>query len=404
MDPMNAKTLEFLSQRKDETLTATFYLNSKKKISNCPDVIGAIFGKRKSDFITDQELIPLYLKHVKELIKQKDTTVYISELQLREKIVLKISYSDLSVEFAIGFYFLNSLRSTIPNFMQTYSLFTCGGYDGSGSICSTGRSQAQFLAIENIESDINTKEYIGTAPIGNVYLLILQVILAIRTANRRFGFNHYDAHPGNIMLKKVPPTAITYDETTIVVDHIAVLIDYGRSRVKVDDDHYLWWSAGKNHYTQSKMEIDIVIIVRDMAKFLPYQSYPTNELGLMSLRNDINGGIITQEIIDFLIEKSTKLTAVNSYNPDTCKRRNRRTPVTSVLDYYEGYPYSKNREVDVQRILDEAIADIENARMDSPTYKTICKLYVFFYRSKVDSIPVDENYQLWYSKCSYFLS
>jgi hypothetical protein len=379
-----------------------FYLNSTAKITNCPDVIGAVFGKRKNDFISEQELIPLYLNHVKQLIKKSDTTVYITELQLRETIILKVSFSDLSVEFAIGFYFLNSLRSIIPNFMQTYALFSCGNYE-DGKICTTTRRQTQFLALERVESDVDIKNYVATSSINDVYLLLLQIILAIRTANRKFGFTHYDLHVGNILLKKVPPTEITYDETSIVVDCIAVIIDYGRSRVQVDKSHYLWWSSGLYSNKNNAIERDIKLVIEDIENYLPSKRYPTNELVLLALRNIGNEGKLTQEIIDFLIANSTKHVAVTTYTPETCKRRKRRTPVTSVLDYFEGYPYSRKRRVDIKRILDEAISTLETAKLDSPTYKTHCKLYVFFYRDKLKSIPPDEKYQQWYERCSSLL-
>ena len=388
---INSRIITELKKTKSKYLTATFYLNSTTPIVNCPDVIGAIFDKRRNKIdssIRRGELISLYILSLKELVRTRSNQLYDAEL-LRDNIVLKSSRKDdYSVEFAIGFYFLNSLRSEIPNFMQTYGTFKCKKMEG---ICPTAGTS--FLAIEKIEG-VTITEFAKDLSYGDTCLLLLQVYLALIVANKKFEFCHFDLHDGNVMVRKVEPTAITYyiDDSpiTIVVPFIAVIIDFGLSRVVHNGEVLTTNFISQPGPNKNRSYIDFSTFLAACIIF------GGNTAKLQALQNMIpethalqrsTGTEFSKPLIRKLLKDITKYEAVKVYTPGTCKRRKRTTPVTSTLDYYESYPYSKNREVDVDRILDNAIEQL-NGEFKFPNFVTYSKLYVFFYERHVSSNPV----------------
>ena len=395
----NTRIISELESTKSKYLTATFYLNSTTPIVNCPDVIGAVFDERKANHsivITREELIPLYIQSLKELANTETTQLYDAEL-LRDNIVLKSSRNaDYSVEFAIGFYFLNSLRSEIPNFMQTYESFTCGSYF-RGKICSINR-KSNFLAIEKIEG-VTASEFVKDLSYEDMCLLLLQVYLALIIANKKFEFCHLDLHAENVMVYRTEPTAITYEigdsPVTIVVPFIAVIIDFGASRV-VHNGEVLSNNMPEEEYGYVKnlSYIDFKMFAQQCAsEYFDYDKL--TPLRNMLPNKDTLGTDFSGRIIKRLMTDCTKYEPVKVYSPSTCKRRKRTTPVTSTLDYYEGYPFSRDREVDVNRILNNAIGQMAVMEKDK-IYKTYCKLYMFFYESYETKSSIHRE---WYFNC-----
>lgn len=402
----NTRIINELEKIKNKYITATFYLNASKSIPECPEAIGAIFDERKSyvnSYITRQELIPLYIRSIKKLANSLTNEVYDVQL-LRDNIVLKSTgVEDNSVEFAIGFYFLNSLRYEIPNFVQTYERFTCGSYY-EGEICGSEPTN-NFLALEKVEGK-TASEFVREFGYGDMCLLLLQVYLSLLVANERFGFCHFDLHSENVMIYKVAETAITYNvgknisskPITIVVPFIAVIIDFGLSRVVHNGEVLSVNFEEEDKPIDNLPYIDFRVFIQSCM-----EKYPDiGELSLLQVLMPEDRSVGTnfaKRVINKLLQDSSKYEVVKEYTTVPCKRRKRTTPVTSILDYYEGYPFSRGRKVDSIKILNDACHELFT-RWKGATYKTYCKLYVFFYEAFESS---DRNHRDWYDYCKRYI-
>lgn len=402
----NRRIIAELEKSKSKYLTATFYLNSSNPIVNCPDVIGAVFDERGDErrgnpekFISRQELIPLYILSLANMTRTSKSRVYDVQL-LRDNIVIKTSGdNDYSIEYAIGFYFLNSLRVEIPNFVQTYEMFHCGTSD---EVCGTG-SQDQFLALEKVKGK-SSGVFIRNLGYEDMCLLLLQVYLSLLVANKRFGFCHFDLHNENVLVYDVDPMAITYniglgdsmDSVTIVVPFVAVLLDFGMSKVEYHGEDLC-----DNCKDGNRLYVDFYAFLESCGKKIDDTTLKRRLQGILDMipsiyqSHDIRGTEFSKPVIERLLQDCTKHNAVTTYTPSFCKRKIRTTPVTSTLDYYESYPFSKNRRVDVEEVLDLAISQLDKVQEDR-TFTTYCKLYVFFYerhRGRITNPAHETRYQ-----------
>ena len=400
-----------LEESKNKFVTASFYLNAENPTVNCPDVIGSVFDERKRSFvivehqlphISREELIPLYIRSIKRLAKTGESELYDTEL-LRDNIILKAGLEDYSVEHGLGFYFLNSLRSEIPNFMQTYESFQCGSFS-DGKICGAG-DRSNFLALEKIEGETAAK-FVKNLKYDDTCLLLLQVYLSLIVANEKFGYCHLDLHAKNVMVYKTKPTAITYNlksgPFTLVVPFIAVIIDYGSSRVE-HNGKVLSNNFGEDGGpVKNLLHIDFISFLRSCAEkkhksgrlsilsnMLPYEGDETVEISF------------SDRIIRRLKTDCSKYDAVKIYTGGSCKRRKRTTPVKSTLDFFESYPFSAKREVDCFKIYDETISQMKEMKRDR-IYDTYCKLYMFFYVRRC--VTKLKKYATFYSYCALYLT
>lgn len=423
-----------LEKTKSKYVTAAFYLNSVAPNSDCPEVIGAIFdeggnerrGNREGN-ISRGDLIPLYIRSLENMTNTSKNHVYDVQL-LRDNIVVKTGYRpNYAVEYAIGYYFINSLRAEIPNFVQTYEKFTCGTSDG---VCGRGE-KSEFLALEKIRG-VTFAKYVKNLTYSDTCLLLLQVYLSLIVANKRFGFCHYDLHGENVLVYETEPVAITYDigsgessndresssssasssnsptasPITVVTPFVAVIIDFGTSRVAYEGEE-MNAAPGYPTRTGNKSYIDFYFFLEDCISDSGSDD-PEKTSKLKYLLSMLPNGYRVQayvgtgfagKIIQTLLTDCSKYSAVKVYTPTTCGKRTRITPVTSTLDYYESYPFSKDRDADVDSILDLAIVQLKKERKAS-IFITYCKLYVFFYeRHYVTKM----DHKVWYDKCLNYL-
>lgn len=136
-------------------------------------------------------------------------------------------------EYFIGTRALNNLREYIPNFCYTFGLFRCEAFNKHRKICEKG-GNINYVVYERIPGK-TLGDFISNNLSRKLTGYILQIILALQVAYEKYGYTHYDLHPGNIMLRKLDkPTDLEYyvggkKYVVLQTDAIATIIDYGFS-------------------------------------------------------------------------------------------------------------------------------------------------------------------------------
>jgi tRNA A-37 threonylcarbamoyl transferase component Bud32 len=134
------------------------------------------------------------------------------------------------IEYVIGLK-LNKVRKFVPNFMFTYSLL----YEQ--------KNPSRKLLVEYIDGK-EFKQFVGK--IDNtkdgakiLYHIIYQIIMALWIAYEKVGFTHRDFHLSNILIKKIPTSAVWYHDSYMIVNFVPIIIDYGLSSVRIDGERFI---------------------------------------------------------------------------------------------------------------------------------------------------------------------
>jgi hypothetical protein len=199
------------------------------------------------------------------------TQVSIGNTDASRLLVMKVDNGKrdtLTHEMTIGLNVANKLREEIPNFAYVY-----GGFNGLKPIIAqdnavidwaqypsssinrlpgiTGGQQLPYVAYENIVSQDGSKaktlrEFIVEVSSTEIFSILLQLVFALKIANDRFSFTHYDLHDQNILIRKLTrtryiPYSLTTDtgQTKIVYirsQYVATIIDYGASFFSLTPD------------------------------------------------------------------------------------------------------------------------------------------------------------------------
>ena len=122
---------------------------------------------------------------------------------------------------------INQLLKDIPHFRMTY-----------------GISNDKTILISEYVDGKTLKEYIiEGCTLSELKQIFIMLTLALQVAQEKCGFVHYDLYPWNIIIKKLKSKQkITYQlDTDIIVietDIVPVILDYGRSHVIHNKEHY----------------------------------------------------------------------------------------------------------------------------------------------------------------------
>lgn len=150
-------------------------------------------------------------------------------------------------EFLIGTY-LNTFRKDTPNFVYTYNTMEClapsNPIKGSvNQICKNGEKYAQHIILEYIEGE-TLGELLPRLSVSELGKIFLCIFCSLEIVNSGIGFNHYDLHAGNIIIRKENrPVSFKYllpnGETVLVnTQYVPVIVDYGFSRIAVNSSIY----------------------------------------------------------------------------------------------------------------------------------------------------------------------
>jgi hypothetical protein len=197
-------------------------------------------------------------------------------------------------EAFVGFFALNPLRNVCPNFMYTYAAFRCAPPIASKQIgtvaswCSTvnkdDSKNITYTVLENLADEKGKVLSVRKALIDprfetefsvwNFFSTLAQLVSAFATAWKYCEFTHYDLHEDNVVLTPVGdkrgvliPYNVEGQIVYVLTQHIATVIDYGMSHVKI---------GGKSYGKASEMYLNIGVMrnrgnqFHDIFKFIGF--------------------------------------------------------------------------------------------------------------------------------------
>lgn len=152
-------------------------------------------------------------------------------------------------EVIVGMYALNLLG--IPNFAKVY-----------------GMLKNEYIVYEYVKSSISYKEFISICTKEELLQVLKQLIYALKMANHRYNYTHYDIHHDNILIVKyVEEQHITYTwgDTIKTVDsyYVPVIIDYDRCHIRLDGK-----DIGSMMYEHVSVYHDKEFILHDIFRLL----------------------------------------------------------------------------------------------------------------------------------------
>jgi hypothetical protein len=196
-------------------------------------------------------------------------------------------------EAIIGMACLNNLRKNIPNFACIYGFFKCGEpifkHDGQVAEWCTGDDKVEYIIYENIENSKSIKDLLNTNSITSEKFLqyLIQLLYALKTANKEYKFTHFDCHGGNVLLRKLSqPALIKYTENIYIkTDEVLTFIDYGMSYVEANIDNVRTKLGCDTNYEQYNIFNDKDFIIHDIFKFISVCLY--GEHIFKNIRDDL---------------------------------------------------------------------------------------------------------------------
>lgn len=149
-------------------------------------------------------------------------------------------------EYFVGAFGTNFLRGEIPNFAFVMGVFQCSPpyIDKKKALtyCQNDNvnNQVYYVLYENITDSMSFAEFISKGCSYSDYLNVLcQIILALNLADEKLDFTHYDLHPENVLVKELPyEIYIPYPGGYLRTRHLAMIIDLGRSHIRVNGKSY----------------------------------------------------------------------------------------------------------------------------------------------------------------------
>ena len=216
------------------------------------------FNKLKiSNDHNDQNIIK-WINNLSYLTRTRTSIIY--RANFTDKDLLIIKNIDNMIEYFIGTFCCNNLRSIIPNFVYTLGILKCNDLKNKNNIsinhfCSTNKGN--FIIYEKIignsledeikKSDFNLKSCLS---------YFIQILLSLMIAQDKYSFVHNDLHTNNIMIRDIiGEQIITYFINGITyklkVSKIATIIDYGKSQFvyKKNNINGTLFLSGKDLYS-----------------------------------------------------------------------------------------------------------------------------------------------------------
>lgn len=231
-----------------EILTSYFYDGVMMRTAFC--ILQAVIstqGQLKDGGLKDYQRIRHWIHATEQIATSASSYVIAASFGASEALLIaKTPQPDEASEGYIHEYVvglvLNNLRQYVPNFAYVFGTFDCASpIIGHGKVYSWCGYQpgAGYIIYENI-SPAESLERLNPSISLELFLnYYLQALLALRLANEKYGFTHYDLHGSNLLIRALPEkVAIAYHTPVgkryLETNAIATIIDYEYSHVRVD--------------------------------------------------------------------------------------------------------------------------------------------------------------------------
>ncbi len=303
-------------------------------------------------------------------------------------------------ETFVGLSSINEFLKDIPNFATTFGYSVDDAPDGY-RITSYQELIDGVTLYDYIRGDyFNMKDYI---------MILLQISLALKYAQTKAGFVHWDLYPWNVILKVYRnDITVTYPISQgqvyqLQTKIVPVIIDYGRAHVVYDGEHY-----GKDNPFMGMPYRDFLtllisslheILQRNLAKddlryifelansFAETSFRPEKFSNVAELRNFLKmkrkfsemlyadlGPILERDPLTFVTTIGKKFSIFSnvvktiSYNPIRNNNLNSRV----------FFDLLNRGDLSVQKVFDDSFARIKGCALPNP--ENLCMKYYAFYR------------------------
>ena len=194
--------------------------------------------------------------------------------------------TELIHEGFVGIYGLNKLRKDVPNFAYIMGAFKCSppivDSDTKDVVawCNTTQNAVNYVIYENIFPGQDLESYIKQGCTFDQWLgYYLQILYALKLANEKVGFTHYDLHYNNVILRDLGGQVMAIPYITeegriqyLLTDKVATMIDYGMSRIQIGNENF-----GVYNLTHYSVFPDRAFPLYDAYKLLGFSMYGMNE-------------------------------------------------------------------------------------------------------------------------------
>ena len=283
--------LSYQSEYQTSKMPMSFPEISLNVFSEFP-LVSRVYGDLKGiewvvkKMIADDNLVANCI-HKQEIFRNKLSTVSLYDLG-SQKIVIKSTsdpkktHENINDAF-IGMSVINNLAKLIPNFMYTYGTYTDG---------DTNNMVVEYIGTN--QGSISFLDYLSGPEFKfeSYLFLMIQICLALKTAQDNCAFVHYDLTPWNIMLLKLSsPQVFEYildggRVVNIKTSMVPVIIDYGKSHAVVDDIHV----GVVKMFNTSKIQDVISLLVTSVDVILKKQKVPASDFrNMVGLMNFLSG-------------------------------------------------------------------------------------------------------------------
>ena len=197
------------------------------------------------------------------------------------KLIDKTRRNIILNELLTGIYITNSFREFCPNFAYVY-----GGFSNSNK----EYENLSYILYENIDPNfITLTNYIRTCTRDEFLSIYVQVILALKTANKVSDFTHYNLHTDNVIIRHVP-TSITIPYKTLenemhylTTNKVATIIDYSYSHSIYTKKTGEQLTLGNSEHFEYSVDYRTSSYFHDIYKLLMYSAYSAKKFN----RNEI---------------------------------------------------------------------------------------------------------------------
>ncbi len=197
---------------------------------------------------------------------------------------------------------VNHLLLEIPNFVYTLG------------ITPSGEMIRENVPGKTLSEWLRSPQY----SMNGLMTILIQAILAIRVAQLRCGFVHYDMYPWNIIVSPLPkPVPIDYRIGTnqvyrLITPYLVTIIDYGKSHVVHNNVHH-----GENiMFDMPQFQDVLTVVFSSLYELISQQrQFSKPELNVMfGMVNFFAGTSILKKRIDNVRELKSWLQYARKYN------------------------------------------------------------------------------------------